>query len=54
MSKPISTDDSTVSFLEVKTKDKPLPCKIKVEISIRYMIVGETPGSVDLVYLVRK
>uniref|UniRef100_A0A3Q3CXW5 Alpha-2-macroglobulin bait region domain-containing protein n=1 Tax=Haplochromis burtoni TaxID=8153 RepID=A0A3Q3CXW5_HAPBU len=54
MAKPSSPDDKTVSFLEVKTKDKPLPCETEEAISIWYTIVGEAPGSVDLMYLVRK
>uniref|UniRef100_A0A3P8QBB8 Alpha-2-macroglobulin bait region domain-containing protein n=1 Tax=Astatotilapia calliptera TaxID=8154 RepID=A0A3P8QBB8_ASTCA len=54
MVKPSSPDDKTVSFLEVKTKDKPLPCETEEAISIWYTIVGEAPGSVDLMYLVRK
>ncbi|XP_005937451.1 alpha-2-macroglobulin-like protein 1 [Haplochromis burtoni] len=52
MAKPSSPDDKTVSFLEVKTKDKPLPCETEEAISIWYTIVGEAPGSVDLMYLV--
>uniref|UniRef100_A0A3Q0RUH5 Alpha-2-macroglobulin bait region domain-containing protein n=1 Tax=Amphilophus citrinellus TaxID=61819 RepID=A0A3Q0RUH5_AMPCI len=52
VSKPASPDENTVSFLVVKTKDKPLPCKTVQKIDIQYTIVGETPGPVDLIYLV--
>ncbi|XP_030600178.1 alpha-2-macroglobulin-like protein 1 [Archocentrus centrarchus] len=52
VSKPASPDENTVSFLVVKTKDKPLPCKTVQKITIQYTIVGETPGPVDLIYLV--
>uniref|UniRef100_A0A3Q0RUC1 Alpha-2-macroglobulin bait region domain-containing protein n=1 Tax=Amphilophus citrinellus TaxID=61819 RepID=A0A3Q0RUC1_AMPCI len=43
VSKPASPDENTVSFLVVKTKDKPLPCKTVQKIDIQYTIVGETP-----------
>uniref|UniRef100_A0A668ARA8 Alpha-2-macroglobulin-like n=1 Tax=Myripristis murdjan TaxID=586833 RepID=A0A668ARA8_9TELE len=42
-----------VSSLEVKRNDKtPLPCDKKEPISIKYTIARETPGSVDVIYLV--
>ncbi|KAI4815106.1 hypothetical protein KUCAC02_005269 [Chaenocephalus aceratus] len=47
-----SPDTKTVSFLEVKKKDKPLPCEKKEDIFIQYTVVGEAQGSVDMMYLV--
>ncbi|XP_033969253.1 alpha-2-macroglobulin-like [Trematomus bernacchii] len=47
-----SPDTKTVSFLEVKKKDKPLPCDKEEEIFIQYTVVGEAQGSVDMMYLV--
>ncbi|KAF3847192.1 hypothetical protein F7725_020220 [Dissostichus mawsoni] len=47
-----SPDTKTVSFLEVKKKDKPLPCDKEEEIFIQYTVVGEAKGSVDMMYLV--
>ncbi|KAK2846828.1 hypothetical protein Q5P01_009827 [Channa striata] len=52
MVQPISPDAKTVSSLEVKQKDKPLSCDTKEEIFIQYTIVGESQGSVDVMYLV--
>ena len=49
-----SPDTKTVSFLEVKKKDKPLPCDKEEEIFIQYTVVGEAKGSVDMMYLVSK
>ncbi|XP_010785891.1 alpha-2-macroglobulin-like, partial [Notothenia coriiceps] len=46
-----SPDTKTVSFLEVKKKDKPLPCEKEEEIFIQYTVVGEAQGSVDMMYL---
>uniref|UniRef100_A0A667Z5P3 Alpha-2-macroglobulin bait region domain-containing protein n=1 Tax=Myripristis murdjan TaxID=586833 RepID=A0A667Z5P3_9TELE len=46
-------DTASVSSLEVKRNDEtPLPCDKKEPISIKYTIVGETQGSVDVIYLV--
>ncbi|XP_071327813.1 alpha-2-macroglobulin-like [Trachinotus anak] len=45
-------DTKTLSSLEVKNKDKPLPCDREEKISIRYTVVGEKQGSVDVMYLV--
>ncbi|XP_073343453.1 alpha-2-macroglobulin-P-like isoform X3 [Pagrus major] len=42
----------SVSSLEVKGKDKPLPCEKEETISIHYTIVGEKQGSVDVIYLI--
>ncbi|XP_042342008.1 LOW QUALITY PROTEIN: alpha-2-macroglobulin-like [Plectropomus leopardus] len=47
-----SPDTKTVSFLEVKTIDKTLPCDKEQDISIQYTVVGEAQGSMDLIYLV--
>ncbi|KAJ4935261.1 hypothetical protein JOQ06_016797 [Pogonophryne albipinna] len=47
-----SPDTKTVSFLEVKKKDKPLPCEKEEDIFIQYTVVGEAQGSVDMMYLV--
>ncbi|KAM3616371.1 uncharacterized protein V6R79_016920 [Siganus canaliculatus] len=41
-----------VSSLEVQKKDGPLPCDSEEDISIRYTVVQEVRGSVDLMYLV--
>uniref|UniRef100_A0A667YKS3 Alpha-2-macroglobulin n=1 Tax=Myripristis murdjan TaxID=586833 RepID=A0A667YKS3_9TELE len=46
-------DTASVSSLEVKRNDEtPLPCDKKEPISIKYTIVGETQGSVDVIYLI--
>ncbi|XP_034095863.1 alpha-2-macroglobulin-like [Gymnodraco acuticeps] len=47
-----SPDTKTVSFLEMKKKDKPLPCDKEEDIFIQYTVVGEAKGSVDMMYLV--
>ncbi len=47
-----SPDTKTVSSLEVKRKDNPLPCDREEHISIQYTVVGEAQGSVDVMYLV--
>ncbi|KAF3847190.1 hypothetical protein F7725_020218, partial [Dissostichus mawsoni] len=52
MAQVSSPDTKTVSFLEVKKKDKPLPCEKEEEIFIQYTVVGEAQGSVDMMYLV--
>ncbi|XP_008296525.1 alpha-2-macroglobulin-like [Stegastes partitus] len=51
-SRPASPDAKTVSFLQVKKNDKTLACRATQNISIEYVIVGEDPGTVDLMYLV--
>uniref|UniRef100_A0AAZ1X9T9 Alpha-2-macroglobulin bait region domain-containing protein n=1 Tax=Oreochromis aureus TaxID=47969 RepID=A0AAZ1X9T9_OREAU len=52
MSQPSSPYIKTISSLEVQKKDKPLPCDEEEDISVNYTIVGESPGSVDVIYLV--
>ncbi|XP_030601189.1 alpha-2-macroglobulin-like isoform X2 [Archocentrus centrarchus] len=52
MFQPSSPDGKTISSLEVKKKDKPLPCDTEEDIYIQYTIVGEAQGSVDVMYLV--
>ena len=52
MVQPSAPHVKSVSSLEVKGKDKPLPCEKEETISIQYTIVGETQGSVDVMYLV--
>ncbi|XP_044057401.1 alpha-2-macroglobulin-like [Siniperca chuatsi] len=47
-----SPDTKTVSSLEVKKKDKLLLCDREEDISIKYTVVGEAQGSVDVMYLV--
>ena len=47
-----SPDTKSVSFLEVKKKDGPLPCESEEDISIKYTVAGEAQGSADLMYLV--
>ncbi|XP_059187571.1 alpha-2-macroglobulin-like [Centropristis striata] len=47
-----SHDTKTVSTLEVKKKDGPLPCDKEEDISIKYTAVREAQGSVDVMYLV--
>ncbi|XP_022624993.1 alpha-2-macroglobulin-like isoform X1 [Seriola dumerili] len=49
----LSTPDAkTISSLEVRKKDEPLPCDREETISIRYTVVGEKQASVDVMYLV--
>lgn len=52
MSQPSSPDIKTISSLEVQKKDKPVSCDAEEDISVNYTIVGESPGSVDVIYLV--
>uniref|UniRef100_A0AAZ1XX29 Alpha-2-macroglobulin-like n=1 Tax=Oreochromis aureus TaxID=47969 RepID=A0AAZ1XX29_OREAU len=52
MSQPSSPDIKTISSLEVQTNDKAVPCDAEEDISVNYTIVGESPGSVDVIYLV--
>ncbi|KAK2846829.1 hypothetical protein Q5P01_009828 [Channa striata] len=52
LAQQVSSDAKTVSSLEVKQKDKPLSCDTEEEIFIQYTIVGESQGSVDVIYLV--
>lgn len=47
-----SPDTKTVSSLEVKKKNEKLPCDKEEEIFIKYTVVAEAQGSVDLMYLV--
>ncbi|KAG7222464.1 hypothetical protein INR49_016233, partial [Caranx melampygus] len=47
-----TVDTKSVSSLEVKTKDGPLPCDKEEEIFIHYTVVGEKQGSVHVMYLV--
>uniref|UniRef100_A0A8P4K816 Alpha-2-macroglobulin n=1 Tax=Dicentrarchus labrax TaxID=13489 RepID=A0A8P4K816_DICLA len=51
LAQPPSLHTKTVSSLEVKKKDTPLPCDSDENISIRYTVVGEAQGSVDVMYL---
>ncbi|CAI5657422.1 unnamed protein product [Oreochromis niloticus] len=52
MSQPSSPYIKTISSLEVQKKDKAVPCDTEEDISVNYTIVGESPGSVDVIYLV--
>ncbi|KAL4009413.1 hypothetical protein ACER0C_003265 [Sarotherodon galilaeus] len=52
MSQPSSPYIKTISSLEVQTNDKSVPCDEEEDISVNYTIVGESPGSVDVIYLV--
>lgn len=52
LAKEASTEIKTSSSLEVKQKDKPLRCDSEEEIFIKYSLVGETQGSVDIMYFV--
>uniref|UniRef100_A0AAX7SWW0 Alpha-2-macroglobulin-like n=1 Tax=Astatotilapia calliptera TaxID=8154 RepID=A0AAX7SWW0_ASTCA len=52
MSQPSSPDIKTISSLEVQKKDKAVSCDAEEDISVNYTIVGESPGSVDVIYLV--
>ena len=54
MVQPPAPHIKSVSFLEVKGKDVPLPCEKEEIVSIQYTIVGETQGSVDIMYLVSR
>lgn len=52
LAKEASTEVKTSSSLEVKQKDKPLRCDNEEEIFIKYSVVGETEGPVDIMYFV--
>ncbi|XP_056140095.1 alpha-2-macroglobulin-like [Lampris incognitus] len=45
-------ETKTVSSLEVVKSEKPLLCNEFVDVTIRYWIVGETKGPVDVLYLI--
>lgn len=47
-----SPHSKTVSSLEVQKKEGILGCDKEEEISIKYTVVGEAEGDVDLMYLV--
>ncbi|XP_038548727.1 alpha-2-macroglobulin-like [Micropterus salmoides] len=49
---PSSPDSKTISSLEVKKKDQLLLCDREEDISIKYTVVGENRGPVDVMYLV--
>ncbi|XP_078140102.1 alpha-2-macroglobulin-like [Centroberyx gerrardi] len=49
---PSTPDTKSVSSLEVKAQEKPFPCGGEQNISIQYTIVGETQGSVNVMYLI--
>lgn len=49
---PSSLDTKHTSSLEVKTKEGELRCDTEEDITIKYSIVGETQGSVEIIYLV--
>ncbi|XP_041665316.1 alpha-2-macroglobulin-like [Cheilinus undulatus] len=50
--KPFSPNIKTISTLEVQKKDKPLACDEEEEFIINYFVVGEVPGTADVMYLV--
>uniref|UniRef100_A0A671U9I5 Alpha-2-macroglobulin-like n=1 Tax=Sparus aurata TaxID=8175 RepID=A0A671U9I5_SPAAU len=52
LNQPTSPDTKTTSSLEVKKKDALLPCDREEDISIKYTVAGEAPGSADVMYLV--
>ncbi|XP_045929768.1 alpha-2-macroglobulin-like [Micropterus dolomieu] len=52
VAKLLSPDTKTFSSLEVKKKDQLLLCDREEDISIKYTVVGETQGPVDVMYLV--
>lgn len=52
LAKEASTEIKTSSSLEVKQKDKPLRCDHEEEIFIKYTVVGENEGPVDIMYFV--
>lgn len=49
-----TSESKTSSTFEVKGKDKPLACDTEEEITVKYTIVGETKGPLDLYYYVSK
>lgn len=49
---PPSPNSKSASSLTVKNKENPLLCEGDESISIQYTFVGETAGTVDLMYLV--
>lgn len=52
LSQVSSPDVKTVSTLEVNKKDRSLRCDEEEEVSVKYTVVGEAPGSVSIMYLV--
>ncbi|TMS07017.1 Alpha-2-macroglobulin-like protein 1, partial [Larimichthys crocea] len=52
MARPSSPETETMSSLEVKRQEKTLPCDSDQDIFIKYTVVGEAQGSVDVMYLV--
>lgn len=52
LARPSTPHTKTSSSLEVKKKNNPLPCDQEEDFSIQYTVVGEAPGSVEVVYLV--
>lgn len=52
LAKEASPEIKTSSSLEVKEKDKPLRCGKEEEIFVKYTVVGETKGPVDIMYFV--
>ena len=47
-------DTPTISSLEVKKRETKLVCDVEELINVRYNFVGEAPGPVDIMYLVRR
>ncbi|XP_056466612.1 ovostatin-like [Gadus chalcogrammus] len=47
-------DTPTISSLEVKKRETKLVCNVEELINVRFAFVGEAPGPVDIMYLVRK
>lgn len=47
-----SSESKTRSSLEVMEKDKPLRCGEDAEIIVKYTLVGEAQGTMELVYYV--
>lgn len=52
LAKEASTEIKTSSSLEVQQKDKLLRCDSEEEIFIKYTVVGEVQGPVDIMYFV--
>lgn len=52
LAQPSSPDVPSASSLEVKTQDSLLLCDKEADITIKYNVVGEIQGSVDVMYLV--
>ena len=54
LARPKTEDTPTISSLEVKKRETKLVCAQEELINVRFTFVGEAPGPVDIMYLVRR